>query len=135
MALINLSLKQFSPTSVQLQHPEFSILVDRPKEKGGGGTGLMGGQYLLTGIGGCYCSTLFAAAQARNITIEGLRVEIVANLSEELPKRFSKINLKVSYDYCSTPEAFGTLLTIAEKGCISVNTIKNGMKFSCENIK
>lgn len=129
MPSISLTLQQSGNTAVQLQHPEFPITVDRPVDRGGGGTGLMGGQYLLTGIAGCFCSTLFAAAQSREISIDGLRVEVTAQLSDELPKRFTHIDLRLEYEKCSHPEEFDKLLAIAEKGCISVNTVKNGMVF------
>jgi len=130
MATIEIQLAQNSPTSVQLQHQDFPIIIDRPVEKGGHGHGLMGGQYLLTGIAGCFCSTLFAAAQSREITIEGLQVNVTATLSEELPKRFTKVQLDVSYKNTSHPDEFDKLLVIAEKGCISVNTVKNGLNFN-----
>jgi len=130
MATIALTLIQNSTTSVQLQNNDFNIIVDRPVDKGGNGLGLMGGQYMLTGIGGCFSSTLFAAAQSRAIKIEGLTITISAILSEELPKRFTDITLKVSYEVCSHPAEFDKLLAIAEQGCISVNTVKNALSFS-----
>lgn len=133
MANINLLLKQVSPTAMQVQNDNFKIIVDRPKAQGGGGEGLMGGQYLLAGIGGCFCSTLFAAAQSRDITIEGLNLVVNASLSDDLPKRFTNIELEVSYKECSHPEEFQKLLQIAEKGCISVNTMIQGIGFKVSN--
>ena len=126
--MIELVLNQCSPTAMRLQN-EVNVIVDRPIEKGGGGTGLMGGQYLLTGIAGCFCSTLFAAAQARKIEITGLKVVVQAVLSMDAPKRFTNIDLQVSHETCSHPGAFDKLLKIAEEGCLSVNTIKAGMVF------
>ncbi|NAS30764.1 OsmC family peroxiredoxin [Flavobacteriaceae bacterium R38] len=130
--MVKIVLKQSSATAVQLQNGEFTITVDRPVEKGGGGTGLMGGQYMLTGIGGCFASTLFAAAQSREIEINGLKIEVNGSIGEELPKRFTDVTLDVSYETCSHPEEFEKLLTIAEQGCISVNTMKNGIAFNAK---
>ncbi len=127
MAQINLQLAQVAPTAVRLQHDEFQVIVDRPIDKGGSGKGLMGGQYLLLGVGGCFCSTLFAAAQARKVLISGLNVKVKALISEEQPKRFTDIELEVSYEQCSEPDTFEKLLAIAEKGCLSMNTVKNGL--------
>ncbi|MEM7372069.1 MAG: OsmC family protein [Bacteroidota bacterium] len=126
MANITLQLSQSSATSMKLEHETFSVLIDRPVEKGGGGTGLMGGQYLLIGVGGCFCSNLFAAAQARDITIEGLVLTIGATISDDSPKRFTELDLQLSYQVCSEAEMFPKLLQIAEKGCISVNTLMQG---------
>ena len=124
---MSISLVQHSGTAVQAQVDNFEIIVDRPLEKGGGGKGLMGGQHLLIGIGGCFCSTFFAAALAREVQVKGLKVEVSALLSEDLPKRFTNVSLTASYEQCSAPEEFLKLLRIAENGCISVNTVKNGM--------
>lgn len=129
MATIQIQLNQNSETSVELQHDQFNITIDRPVAKGGNGKGLMGGQYMLAGIGGCFCSTLFAAAQARDIKIKGLSVTVSGELSEELPKRFTSITLDTTYKNCSHPSEFDKLLAIAEQGCISVNTIKNDVAF------
>jgi len=118
---------------MRFEDDQVKIIVDRPVSKGGNGGGLMGGQYLLLGIGGCFCSTLFEASIAREITLEGLQVHIRAEISDSLPKRFSEVHLKVSYDTCSKPAEFQKLLQIAEKGCLSINTIKNGMGFSVEH--
>lgn len=111
---------------MKLEHDQFSIIIDRPKEKGGGGEGLMGGQYLLMGVGGCFCSNLFAAAQARSIEVEGVKVKITGNISDDAPKRFTSIELAVSYASCSNEDEFPKLIRIAEKGCLSVNTLLNG---------
>ena len=130
MATIKIQLQQNSKTSVELQHDQFNITIDRPVAKGGNGKGLMGGQYMLAGIGGCFCSTLFAAAIARDIQIEGLNVDVSAELSEELPKRFTNILLDITHEKCSHPSEFDKLIAIAEQGCISVNTIKNNVAFN-----
>lgn len=130
---MQITLNQISPTAMHLENDQFSITVDRPIEKGGGGQGLMGGQYYLIGIGGCFCSTLFAAAQSRNVEISGLKVIIKPTMSEDLPKRFSEVALDVSYASCSNEAEFDKLLKIAEKGCLSINTAKQGMSVNIQN--
>ena len=129
MSAISITLNQSGPTSMTLAN-DVAVVVDRPIEKGGGGTGLMGGQYLLTGIAGCFCSTLFAAAQARDIEVTDLRVELIAQLSDNLPRRFSKVTLDTEYGTCSKPSEWDSLVRIAEKGCLSINTVKVGMEFA-----
>ncbi len=129
MSTISITLNQSGPTSMKLAK-DIEVVVDRPIEKGGGGTGLMGGQYLLTGIAGCFCSTLFAAAQARDIEVTDLKVELVAQLSDNLPRRFAKVTLDTAYGSCSKPGEWDSLIKVAEKGCLSINTIKAGMEFA-----
>ena len=126
MAQVKLELIQTSASGMRLNHDDYSIRIDRPEEKGGGGDGLMGGQYMLIGIGGCFCSNLFAAAQARNIKIDGLQLTVQASISETSPNTFEDFILLPSYEYCSHEDQFDKLLKIAKKGCISVNTITNG---------
>ncbi len=111
MEQIKITLEQHETTSMKLKNADFEVIVDRPVEKGGGGAGLMGGQYLLTGIAGCFCSTFFAAAQARDIKMEDLKVEVIASVSEDLPNRFTDVELDVTYETCSEPTSFGKLLT------------------------
>lgn len=129
MEQISIILNQFSPTAMKLQDQNFNIIIDRPIQKGGAGKGLMGGQHLLLGIGGCFCSTLFAATNSRDIKIIGLQVNIIATI-ENAPKRFSNITLEVSYKKCSHPEEFNKLLKISENSCISINTLKNETIFN-----
>ena len=130
MEQITLELDQYSPTAMQLSHQHFQVVVDRPVEKGGGGQGLMGGQHLLIGIGGCFCSTFFAAAQSRGLEVEGLKVKVVASMSDNLPKRFEAVTLEVTCSRNSDPKLFQKILKIAENGCLSVNTVKNGLDFA-----
>lgn len=127
METIDIYLEQYSKTSMKLRNDNFSVIVDRPKEKGGSGEGLMGGQYLLIGIAGCFCSNLFAAAETRSIKIEGLNVKVTAAISDDLPKRFTGVSLSVSYAECSDENTFKKLLIISERACISMNTVKNGI--------
>ena len=130
MSNLKIHLKQCSKGAMQLENDKLKIITDRPIEKGGEGKGILGGKYLLTGIGGCYSSNLFEAAQSRNIKIEGLALDITAIVSEDIPKRFSKIDIVISYQSCSNEKVFDKLMTIAEKACIAVNTLKNGLIFN-----
>ena len=92
----------------------------------------MGGQVLLMSIAGCFSSTLYAAAQARDLKIEGLEMKVIGQLSDDLPKRFKSLTLKVLKGTCGDEAEFSKLLKIAEKGCIAVNTIKSGLQFQVE---
>lgn len=127
MSNLKIHLKQCSKSAMELENDKLKIIIDRPIENGGEGKGILGGEYLLTGIGGCYSSNLFAAAQSRNINVEGLTLEITATISQDIPKRFSKIDIAVSYESCSDEQVFDKLMAIAERACISVNTVKNGL--------
>ncbi len=129
MDTITVQLKQNGETSSLLTFGEHNIVIDRPVEKGGHGEGPMGGQVLLMSVAGCFSSTLYAAAHARNLKIEGLEITVKAEISDSLPKHFESLNLEVKNGMCGDEGEFSKLLEIAEKGCIAVNTIKNGLNF------
>lgn len=121
---MEITLQQHSPTAVKLNHPNFNIIVDRPIEKGGNAEGLMGGQYLLVGIGGCFASNLLAALAARNIIVHGLTITVNADITNQAPARFNPISIQVSYASISNEQSLPKLIKIAEKACIAINTIK-----------
>lgn len=129
MEKITLHLKQKGATSSLLTLGEHKLIIDRPVEKGGHGEGPMGGQVLLMSVAGCFSSTLYAAAQARDLKIEGLRMVVTGEISESTPKRFETLTLEVTEGACGDEKKFSKLLKIAENGCIAVNTIKIGMRF------
>lgn len=130
MGKVSIKLEQKSPSAVQATLNDLQVTVDRPVEKGGGGQGPMGGQYMLIGIGGCFCSTLLAAAKSRAIEVAGLAIEINATLAEEGAPRFTAIGIEVYCEEPKDPIELAKLIAIAEKGCISINTVKNGVNFS-----
>lgn len=130
METIEICLEQTSKSAMTLKNENLLVITDRPVEKGGEGKGIVGGKYLLTGIGGCFSSNLLGAAQSRNIEIKGLTTKIQATISDDLPKRFSQVNIHVSYQFCSDEKSFKKLMTIAEKACIAINTVKYGLNLN-----
>ena len=129
MPSIHLKLTQKDKTLSLVEAGAHQVHIDRPLAKGGSNQGPMGGQVLLMGIAGCFASTLYGAAIARDMTISNLGIEVEAEISPESPVRFTSIILHIIAGSCSEPDQFEKLLAIAEKGCIAVNTVKNGMNF------
>ncbi|MCH2225254.1 MAG: OsmC family protein [Crocinitomicaceae bacterium] len=127
MNTIEIKLVRHTKTSMKLEHNKFNIIVDRPISKGGNEEGLMGGQYLLTGIGGCFCSNLLAAANTREFPLENLQVKVTADISETPPQYFSSITIDVYCSNTSNKDQITKLIKIAERACIAINTIKKGI--------
>ena len=98
------------------------VSIDRPQDKGGTDQGPMGGELLLLGLGGCFMSNLLAAIAARNAQVADVSVTVGATLADN-PKRFSSYTLEVSAR-CDDMPLLEKLVTIAERGCISANTLK-----------
>ena len=125
MSVVEVTVNQFGPTTSEAKAREHTVLVDRPQAKGGNDKGPMGGEYLLIGLGGCFMSNLLAAVAARDAEVSGVRITISGTL-EQTPPRFSKIEMAVIADY-QDRDLMQKLLTIAERGCICANTLKNAV--------
>jgi putative redox protein len=125
---VEVTVTQISPTASEAVARKHSAYCDRPEAKGGTDKGPMGGEMMLMGLGGCFMSNLLAAVKARGLGVSGLHVEVVATLAET-PPRFSEIELKVSGDY-QDKDLMNKLVTIAERGCIVANTIRDSVKLT-----
>lgn len=101
------------------------VVIDRPVERGGTDKGFLGGELLLAGEGGCFLSTLAAAAQARGVTLRRAAVTVSAT-SDDQPSRFSEIRVEAEIDADADDETVAKLLQIAERGCIATNTLRDG---------
>ena len=55
---------------------QFTLVVDRPTEGGGGGLGFNGGQLLYLAVAGCISNDLFRDARATGIELSGVRVKV-----------------------------------------------------------
>lgn len=53
---IQVKIDQMGPSTAEAAARTHRVLVGRPVEKGGEDRGMMGGEYLLTGLGGCFMS-------------------------------------------------------------------------------
>jgi putative redox protein len=88
----------------------------------------MGGELLLMGLGGCFMSNLLAAVKAREADVQNIHIAIAGTLSEA-PMRFAAIHMEIRGEYADRIE-MKKLVTIAERGCIVANTLKNAVELS-----
>ena len=116
------SLEQVGPTTSRATVRSHSIFVDRPVDRGGSDRGPVGGEYQLVALGGCFTSHLLAAIRAREVQINNLKVEVTGTL-DGLPERFTEFGLTVSAK-CDDIESLRKVVTIAERACQVVNTLK-----------
>ncbi len=127
---VNVNVDQIGPTASQGKAREHTVTMDRPEAKGGQNQGAMGGENLLMSLGGCFMSNLLAAAQAREADLNNTKLEISASLASS-PPRFTAVEMKVSAD-TSDPDGLQKLVSIAERGCIVANTLKNAVELAIE---
>ena len=125
---VNVRVEQIGPTASQGKAREHTVVMDRPEAKGGQNRGAMGGENLLMSLGGCFMSNLLAAAQSRDSSLNNAKLEISANLASA-PPRFTAVEMKVCAD-SSDPDELQKLVSIAERGCIVANTLKNAVELN-----
>ena len=130
MASLTVRVEQISGTACRGQARGFGVVMDRPEAKGGTNEGMMGGEVLLNGLGGCLMSNLLAAAKARKVELRNAQVEVEGDIADS-PSRFSAIRLSISAR-CDPPEELVKLVTIAERGCIVANTLKAAVEMSIQ---
>ena len=83
---------------------------------------MMGGEYLLAALGGCFISNLLAAIQAREADIKDVRVSLSGTL-ESAPGRFSAIDA-VIHAQTSDTALLAKLVEMADRSCICANTLR-----------
>lgn len=124
MTDINVSLIRNGASASSATVRNHNLIMDRPTEKGGEDKGPMGGEVLLAALGGCFMSNLVAAAGARNLELGDVSVQITGTLTGT-PPVYSQIVMVVN-GQASVPE-LAKLVTMAERGCIVANTLKQGL--------
>lgn len=122
---VSVSVDQIGPTASEGRAREHTVVMDRPQAKGGQNRGAMGGENLLMALGGCFMSNLLAAAQAREAVLEDVSLRITGTLVSA-PPSFTAVEMEISTGY-SDRAGLQKLVTIAERGCIVANTLKNAL--------
>lgn len=117
-------VRQIGPSTGEGSVRGHTILVDRPESKNGADRGPMGGELILLGLAGCFLSNLLAAIRTRDADVSNVEIRAEADTTGT-PARMSAFTLRVSADYQDS-ELMQRLLTIAERGCIASNTLKEG---------
>ncbi|MES9967527.1 MAG: OsmC family protein [Sedimenticola sp.] len=128
MPTIHVTIDQVDHSASQGHAREHSLIMDRPEAKGGQNKGPLGGETLLLGLGGCFMSNLLAAAKAREIEISDAKAEIAAELADT-PARYTDIHMTVTAR-CEPSDELEKLVTIAERGCIAVNTLSRAVNLT-----
>ncbi|MFT5658448.1 MAG: putative redox protein [Gammaproteobacteria bacterium] len=128
MATATVTVVQISSTASKGNARGHELVMDRPEAKAGTNEGMMGGEAILNGLGGCFMSNLLAAAKARDIELSNAQATIEADMADA-PSRFTAIRMSVSAQ-CNPSEELPKLVTIAERGCIAANTLRAAVDLS-----
>jgi putative redox protein len=127
---VTVEIVQVGTSTSQASARSHTLLVDRPVEKGGEDRGPLGGELLLISLGGCFVSTLLAAARTRDADVSDVRVSVAGTIGG-VPERFESMALRVSAKY-RDEDLMRKLVTMAERGCLVTNTLKDAVVISVE---
>lgn len=131
MPTLNVSVEALrGHVAVGRQENDGVLPLDRPEATGGTGLGFNGGHLMLLGWGACFKSTLIAAADARSIPVDILRLAISGELVDG-PYRFSSLSMDVVLEG-PTDEDREKLVTIARNGCAVSNTLARAVDMTID---
>ena len=122
---VSVDVAQVGPATSQAVARAHTVLIDRPVEKGGEDRGPLGGELLLMSLGGCFVSTLLAAIRTREVMVSDVRVSVTGTVGG-VPERFETMTLRVAAKY-DDEDLMRKLLSIAERGCLVTNTLKDAV--------
>ena len=112
--------------SIGRQESDHVLPLDRPEATGGTGLGFNGGHLMLLGWGGCFKSTLLAAAEARDIAVHRLELSISGETADT-PYRFEHVAMTVTLDADVDDAGRQKLIDVARNGCAVSNTLQRGV--------
>lgn len=111
-------------TSVGSAGP-YTLVVDRPKDVGGGGLGFNGGQLLYLAIAGCVSNDLFREAQSRGIGLTSVRVVVQGDFTGE-PQVSAPVSYSVEIAGDASAEDLGALVRHVDVIAEIPNSIRAG---------
>jgi putative redox protein len=104
------------------------VNIDRPVEKGGEDRGPLGGELLLLSLGGCFMSTLLAAAKAREVDLSDVKISVEGRVGG-VPERVEAMHMRISATYTDA-DMMRRLILLAERGCLVTNTLRDAVAIS-----
>ena len=132
MATMNVWVRSLDGhVSIGRQEDDHVLPLDRPEATGGTGLGFNGGHLMLLGWGGCFKSTLLAAAEARGIAVRGLELSISGETADT-PYRIEHVRMRVALDADVDEDGRRKLIDIARNGCAVSNTLQRGARMDIE---
>ena len=72
----------------------FWITMDGPKDFGGSDAGIRPKEMLLLSLGGCTASDVASILQKKRVKLDGFELNISADMTDEHPKVYTKMNLE-----------------------------------------
>lgn len=104
---------------------QFTLVVDRPAEAGGGGRGFNGGQLLYLAIAGCVSNDLFREALSRGIKLDQVVVRVAGDFVGE-PAVSSEVTYEVELSGDADEETLRDLVQQVDRIAEIPNSLRYG---------
>jgi len=106
---------------------QFTLVVDRPTEGGGGGLGFNGGQLLYLAVAGCISNDLFREARAEGIELSSVRVKVGGDFVGE-PAVSDEILYEVEVEGNAPQERLRVLVDHVDEIAEIPNSLRRGTR-------
>jgi len=104
---------------------QFTLVVDRPAEAGGGGRGFNGGQLMYLAIAGCISNDLFREALGRGITLDQVVVRVDGDFVGD-PAVSTEVSYEVELNGDADDEALRDLIDHVDRIAEIPNSLRSG---------
>jgi uncharacterized OsmC-like protein len=93
-----------------------TICTDAPLDNNGRGESFSPTDLLATGLGACMATVMGIVAERKQISLDGLKVEVRKHMSTDTPRRIAKLEVDIDMPLAADhPER--TLFESAARGC------------------
>ena len=106
---------------------QFTLVVDRPTEGGGGGLGFNGGQLLYLAVAGCISNDLFREARVEGIELSSVRVKVGGDFVGE-PAVSDEILYEVEVEGDAPQERLRVLVDHVDEIAEIPNSLRRGTR-------
>ena len=104
---------------------QFTLVVDRPVEAGGGGRGFNGGQLMYLAIAGCLSNDLFREAIGRGIKLDQVVVRVVGDFVGD-PAVSTEVTYEVELNGDADEEALRGVIDYVDRIAEIPNSLRSG---------
>lgn len=125
---ISVKVNQIGTSTSRGMARSHEVTIDRPVDKGGEDRGPLGGELLLLSLGGCFMSTLLAAARTREVDLADAKITVEGRVGG-VPERVEAMHMRVSATYADV-DTMRRLILLAERGCLVTNTLRDAVAIS-----
>lgn len=126
MDKFRVTITQPTENITQAQVRQHVVKMDSPD---GTDEGAKAREVFLMSVGSCFMRNLDAAIRSREVAISDVSIEVEGTMSDNAPKRFTKIEMRISAHY-EDEALMQKLVTISERGCSLVNTLRNAVEMA-----